>query len=257
MLGEYRVSAFPVLDEEGGHRRRFRIRPVVQGSPGRGHRSTGRGVRERDYRGRPYVQAARRGDALRTRHQRRPAHVQRPVKRLPVVGANGELAGIVSRPTHPAIYSRRTRKSAGKSWKTRTLNGLCRPGPFWCDRFRWRRHPRGSPGDRGEGARDRGRDLARRGRRGRSRARRTYPEGAIRCTRTRHCPPGNWPSWPSLWWQRWSSGSSPSTDAARDPGGPDQAAAGSGPSAATDAGLRTPPRSVGGSGAAASGPAAA
>ena len=33
LLTEYRVSAFPVLDEDGqGHRRRFRGRPAVQGS---------------------------------------------------------------------------------------------------------------------------------------------------------------------------------------------------------------------------------
>ena len=207
LLTEYRVSAFPVLDEAG------KVIGVVSeadmltkealvadmgvqatrlgriaGSPYHDEFAKAAAVTAGDLMTKPPVVVT--PDEPVTSAARLMYHGR--VKRLPVVGEKGQLIGIVSRADVLSVYSRPDSEIQQEITKNVIqMRILCRSGPIRGHRLKRHRHPRGLPGKRGQGTRHRGRGLARR--RGRFGARPADLSGrkVTRCIRTLYCPPGS------------------------------------------------------------------
>ena len=179
LLTEYRVSAFPVLDDEGkvigvvseadmlskealvadmGVQAARLAR--ISGSPYHDEFAKAAAVTAGDLMTNPPVVVT--PDEPVTSAARLMYHGR--VKRLPVVGEKGQLIGIVSRADVLSVYSRpdsEIRQEITENVIRRRI--LCRSGALHRHRLRRHRHAPGLPGKHGQGTRHGGRSLARRG----------------------------------------------------------------------------------------------
>ena len=125
LLGEYRVSAFPVLDEDGKvigvvSESDLLSREALVAAIGARAEEFGSGITAVGLMSKPPVVVTPYEpvtSAARLMYNAR-------VKRLPVVGANGELAGIVSRADVLSVYSRPDEEIRREIVENVILNGL-------------------------------------------------------------------------------------------------------------------------------------
>src|SRR5271166_3267966 len=178
LLTEYRVSAFPVLDDEGkvigvvsaaDMLSKEALVAAMGGQAVRLGRIAGSADRDEFAKAAAVTAAGLMTkppivvtpdepvtSAARLMYQGR-------VKRLPVVGEQGQLVGIVSRADVLSVYGPGYRNTAGNHQERDPERILGRSGPVHRHRFQRNRHPRGRPGNRGRRTRHRGRSLACRG----------------------------------------------------------------------------------------------
>jgi len=125
LLGEYRVSAFPVLDEDGPvigvvSESDLLSREALVAAIGARAEEFGSGITAVGLMSKPPVVVTPYEpvtSAARLMYNAR-------VKRLPVVGANGELAGIVSRADVLSVYGRPDEEIRREIVENVILNGL-------------------------------------------------------------------------------------------------------------------------------------
>ncbi len=125
LLGEYRVSAFPVLDEDGTvigvvSESDLLSREALVAAIGARAEEFGSGITAVGLMSKPPVVVTPYEpvtSAARLMYNAR-------VKRLPVVGANGELAGIVSRADVLSVYGRPDEEIRREIVENVILNGL-------------------------------------------------------------------------------------------------------------------------------------